>query len=117
MPQNSPACTSWTASHTFDFGGIYPESDPGKRSVSIAQARQIPRQPNRLPAVLANCLYREGESGMGYAVFTVEYKEGTRQTYVTGNAVDFIVPPAGLCASRDHCIGAAGFAAVSEINK
>jgi hypothetical protein len=81
------------------YWGISPESDPGKRSVSIAQVRQIRDSPNRLPAALADCLYRAGESGMGYMVFTVEFKDGTRQVYVTGNAVDFIDPPAGLCVS------------------
>jgi hypothetical protein len=79
--------------------GVYPESDPGKRSVSIAHVRQIRDSPNRLPAALADCLYGAGESGMGYTVFTVEFKDGTRRDYVTGNAVDFIDPPAGLSAS------------------
>jgi hypothetical protein len=79
--------------------GIYPEADPAKRSVSITQVRQIRDNPNRLPAALADCLYRAGESGMGYMVFTVEFKDGTRHAYLAGSAVDFINPPAGLCAS------------------
>jgi hypothetical protein len=79
--------------------GIYPECDPGKRSVSITRVRRIRDSPNRLPPALADCLYRAGESGMGYMVFTVEFKDGTRHAYLTGNAVDFISPPSGLCAS------------------
>src|SRR5262245_15106849 len=81
------------------YWGIYPESDPGKSSISIAEVRQIRDSPNRLPAPLADCLYRAGESGMGYMIFTVEFKDGTRRAYLTGSAVDFIDPPAGLCAS------------------
>src|SRR5262245_45256480 len=48
--------------------GIYPEDFPGTRSVSIAQVRQIRESPNRLPAALANSLYREGETGKDYRV-------------------------------------------------
>jgi hypothetical protein len=79
--------------------GVYPEDDRGKRSVSIKSVRRIVDSPKRLPAHLANELYRAGESGMGYTVFTVEFRNGARQAYVTGNAVDFIEPPPGLRAS------------------
>ena len=81
------------------YWGIYPENDPGKNSVSIAQVRQIRDSPNRLPAALADCLYQAEESGMGYFVFTVEFRDGTRHTFLTGNAVDFIDAPTGLRAS------------------
>ena len=79
--------------------GVYPEGDPGKRSVPITSVRRIVDSPNRLPAPLADELYRAGESGMGYTVFTVEFRDGSRQAYVTGNAVDFVDPPTGLRAS------------------
>src|SRR5262245_28753582 len=77
----------------FRHWGIYPECDPGKRSISITRVRRIRDSPYRIPAGLADSLYRAGESGMGYMVFTVEFKDGTRQAYLTGNAVDFIGPP------------------------
>ena len=32
---------------------------------------------------------------MGYTVFTVVFKDGTRQAYITGNAVDFVRYPEG----------------------
>ena len=79
--------------------GVYPEDDPGKRSIPIKSVRWITDSPNRLPAHLANKLYLAGESGRGYTVFTVEFRNGTRRAYVTGNAVDFIEPPPGLRAS------------------
>ena len=82
--------------------GIYPEDDRGKRSVSITQVRQIRDSPNLLPAALADDLYRAGESGMGYTVLTVEFKDSTRCAYLTGNAVDFIDPLSGF-ARRTPC--------------
>ena len=79
--------------------GVYPADDRGKLSVSISSVRRIADSPSRLPARLANELYRAGESGMGYTVFTVEFTSGASRAYVTGNAVDFIEPPPGLRAS------------------
>jgi hypothetical protein len=79
--------------------GVYPEDDPGKRSVSIRAVRRISDSPFRLPARLADEIYGAGEGGMGYCVFTVEFRNRARQAYVTGNAVDFIEPPRGVKAS------------------
>ena len=76
--------------------GVDPEDDRGKESVAIAQIIEIRESPWRLPIALANELYGAGESGMGYLLFTVEFSNGFVQPYVTGNAVDFIVPPPGL---------------------
>ena len=79
--------------------GVDPEDDRGKESVAIAQIIEIRENPWRLPIALANELYGAGESGMGYLLFTVEFSNGFVQPYVTGNAVDFIVPPPGLRAA------------------
>lgn len=76
--------------------GVLPEDDPGKRNVPLARVRSIRDSPYRLPSRLANELYSAGESGMGYTVFTVEFANGFRRAYVTGNAVDFIDPPPGM---------------------
>ena len=43
----------------------------------------------------ANEIYRNGESGMGYTIFTVVFADGVRQACTTGNAVDFIQYPIG----------------------
>jgi hypothetical protein len=72
------------------YWGIYPEDAPGKLHVSIQDVVNVEESPSRLPATLANKLYRAGESGMGYTVFTVVFRDGSRQAYVTGGAVDFI---------------------------
>jgi hypothetical protein len=79
--------------------GVWPEDDAGKRSVRIEDVREIRDSPFRLPAGLANLLYAAGESGMGGCHFVVEFGDGTRQAYVTGNAVDFVPAPQGLRTS------------------
>jgi hypothetical protein len=80
--------------------GIYPGQDHGKSEVQLSDISSIADSPSRLPARFANELYAAGESGMGYAVFTVVFSgpipgSGSRQAYVSGNAVDFIDYPEG----------------------
>ncbi len=58
----------------------------------LAEARDSPA---RLPARFANKLYRHGESGLGYTIFTVVFADGEKQACVTGNALDFIRYPHG----------------------
>ena len=76
--------------------GVRPEHDPGKRSLPIKEVIAAVDSPSRLPAKFANELYRAGESGMGYCVFTIVFRDGRREKVVTGNAVDFVSYPAGL---------------------
>jgi hypothetical protein len=80
--------------------GIYPDRDRGKAEVLVSNVASIEDSPTRLPAVFANELYRAGESGMGYSLFTVIFKSDnssvqSSQAYVTGGAVDFIDYPEG----------------------
>jgi hypothetical protein len=75
--------------------GFYQEQDRGKSWVRTEDVREIVESPQRLPAKFATELYRQGESGMGYTIFTVVFSDGSRQAYVTGNAVDFIRYPEG----------------------
>ena len=87
--------------------GVYPEDDSGKRFISIDDVEQVEDSPVRLPARFANELYRSGESGMGYTIFTVVFSDGSRQACVTGNAVDFVSYPVGkgprdVTAVRPH---------------
>lgn len=77
------------------YWGVFPENDSGKRYIWISEIAQVEESPSRLPAQFANELYRSGESGMGYTIFTVVFADGTRQAYGTGNAVDFILYPSG----------------------
>jgi hypothetical protein len=79
--------------------GVYPEDDRGKRFVSIDDVVNVEDSPLRLPAQFANEIYRNGESGMGYTIFTVVFSDGTNQACATGNAVDFIRYPEGKCPS------------------
>jgi hypothetical protein len=77
------------------FWGVYPEDDKGKRSIRIEDVLRVEDSPTRLPARFANEIYKRGESGMGYTIFTVVFSDGKRQACVTGGAVDFIRFPDG----------------------
>src|SRR5579859_6387213 len=70
---------------TFDGGGVWPETDPGKRWVWIDDVKFVKESPNRLPVRFANELYRSGESGMGYTIFKVVFSDGLGRS--SGQAV------------------------------
>jgi len=75
--------------------GAYPENDSGKRWIRMEDIAEVEESPIRLPAQYANEIYKNGESGMGYTIFTVVFADGVRQACVSGNAVDFIRYPLG----------------------
>jgi len=75
------------------YWGVYPENDRGKKWIKMEDIAKIEESSIRLPAQYANEIYRNGESGMGYTIFTVVFADGTRQACVSGNAVDFIRYP------------------------
>jgi hypothetical protein len=77
------------------YWGVYPEDDTAKRWIRIEDVANVEDSPTRLPARFASEIYRRGESGMGYTIFTVVFSDGSRQAYGTGNAVDFIRYPEG----------------------
>jgi len=79
--------------------GVTPAQDPHKASVLIEDVVTIGESLTRLPARVANCIYKAGETGMGYCAFTVIFRDGSRQAYITGNAVDFIEYPKRLSAA------------------
>jgi hypothetical protein len=69
--------------------GIWPEDDPGKIAFSIDSVKRIFSSPSRLPVLLANTLYRGGETSMGGISFALVLRDGRRIPVLTGNAVDF----------------------------
>lgn len=75
--------------------GVYPEDDIHKYSIRVTDVRSLESSPTRLPARFATKIYDGGESGMGVNRFVVLFADGTRQAYVSGNAVDFIPYPPG----------------------
>ena len=79
--------------------GVWPAEDPAKEEVDILSVAAIRDSSSRLPAKFANELYRAGESGMGYTIFTVRFKDGSSLATGTGNAVDFIAYPQGQSSS------------------
>lgn len=76
--------------------GVLPGDDPAKQSFQIERVKRIEDSPERLTAEHANAIYKAGESGMGYVIFTIVLKDGRRLPYVTGNAVDFPNWPTGV---------------------
>jgi len=70
--------------------GVWPDQDKGKREIKIQDVVCVRESPFRLPAELAQVLYNAGESGMGYVVFEIEYRNGSRSGHASGNAVDFV---------------------------
>ena len=60
---------------------------------------QVDEYPERLPVRIANQLYAAGESGMGYCLFELRFRDGNTQAYQTGNAMDFVPYPTGYHAA------------------
>jgi hypothetical protein len=70
--------------------GVWPDQDKGKREIKVQDITRVQDSPCRLPAELAQRLYDAGESGMGYVVFEIEYRDGSRSAHASGNALDFV---------------------------
>jgi hypothetical protein len=68
---------------------------PDRAVLSARDVVRIEEAPDRLPAEFATTLYRAGESGMGYCVFELRFRDGSEHAYVTGNAIDFLAYPEG----------------------
>ncbi len=66
-----------------------PGEDPARRALPIEAVADVAESPTRLPARIADRLYRAGESGRDYTVFTLILASGRRLHYQTGHAVDF----------------------------
>ena len=72
--------------------------NPGRSTLTASEIAAVEESPERLPPVFADQLYAAGESGMGFCMFTVRFRDGTQQAYVTGNAIDFLQLPNGRTA-------------------
>jgi len=75
--------------------GVMPDADKGKKFVLIENIFEIQESPNRLKPNLANKIYQAGESGMGYCLFKIIFKNGEQLDVASGNAVDFVPLPVG----------------------
>ena len=83
----------------FRYWGVWPDEDRAKKDLNLLDISSIEESRFRLPARFANRLYEAGESGMGYTIFTIVFKDGSQRAYGTGNAVDFIGYPIGKSAA------------------
>jgi hypothetical protein len=63
--------------------------DPGRSYVAIDEVAEIAGSPYRLPKKFADKVYAAGESGMGYVIYTLVMKDGSRLPFASGDAVDF----------------------------
>jgi len=79
----------------FKSWGVWPEDDPGKHSLSLDAIANLRESPTRLPPDIADQIYEAGESGMGYCLFTLRFRDGSEHAFATGNAVDFPILPDG----------------------
>lgn len=66
-----------------------PGQDPARRGLPYDAIEDVAESLSRLPARFADRLYRAGESGAGYTLFTLVLSNGRRLPYQTGHAVDF----------------------------
>jgi len=78
--------------------GSYPGEDSGTSETLLADIASLTESPARLPPDFANQIYRAKESPSGDLLFTLVFSDGSRQSYQTGNAVDFIDYPPGQSA-------------------
>lgn len=105
-----PAQVTLESGETYDRVYCVPSSDLDKRwsdhrldgAIGFEEVARVRESPYRLPAQLADRLYAEGESGMGYTIFTLVMKDGMRVPRVTGNYVDFPALPEGSSAADIH---------------
>jgi hypothetical protein len=75
--------------------GAWPDEDRGKRALAVQDVVEIHPSPSRLPVQFARQMYAIGESAMGYCIFALQFADGTRQVYCTGNLMDFLEFPEG----------------------
>jgi hypothetical protein len=76
----------------------YPDRGREKGVFEVEEIASIAESRFRLPAKFADILHATGgETGMGYFLFTVEFRNGFKQAYVTGGlGEDFVTYPDGL---------------------
>lgn len=60
----------------------------------------VEESPFAIPAKIAQKIYDAGESGMGYQVFTLIFRDGSKQVFVTPNALDFPDLPDGYTSKE-----------------
>jgi hypothetical protein len=76
---------------------FYPDRGRDKGFIDLDEIASISDSRFRLPVKFGNILNASGESGMGYSIYTVVFKSGFRQAYLTGNGgLDFVRYPDGL---------------------
>jgi hypothetical protein len=81
------------------YWGAWPEDDPAKRSLNIAEVSETTASPNALPMHLADEIAAIGENCMGGVRFALTFSDNSEQVYECGNLIDFLQFPAGKTAA------------------
>jgi hypothetical protein len=80
--------------------GLWPDKVDRWKAVPLAQVAHIKESPSRLPAELANRLYKNGETAMDGVDFTITLSDGRRLGCKTGTlGLDFLEYPDGASAA------------------
>ena len=77
----------------FSRWGVWPEDDKGKRCLPVGNIKSVRKSDVSVPVNIATKIYATAESGMGYRVFTLKFKNNIFQSYQTGLMVDFLLLP------------------------
>lgn len=69
--------------------------DPDRDYILPSQVRTISASPNQLPPRYADQIYSHGESGMGFVVFRLGFRDGTHADFSSGGLAEFVMLPSG----------------------
>lgn len=79
----------------FEQWGVWPDEDAGKSDLPLDEVVDLEESPSRLPPRFAQTLYAAGESGMGYVIFQLHFRDGSSASFGLGGAIDFPDLPPG----------------------
>gem|GEM_PF-1889101 len=69
------------AGRWFEGWGVWPEDDEGKQSLMLDEIADLRESPSRLPPAISDTLYDAGESGMGYVLFKLGFRDGSEHVF------------------------------------
>jgi len=70
------------------------------KTIHVSDLEEIDESPFRIPARFATQLYISGESGMGYTLFSIDFRCQLKTYHIGYSVLDFIIFPSG-CNQSD----------------
>jgi hypothetical protein len=89
--------------HVYAFSAERSFIYPDRNYVWMKEVAKIEESPDRLPKPFADKMNAAGESGMGYCLFALDFRDGRRLYVSTGNFIDLLVLPEGY--AFDQIVG------------